>query len=66
MDPKRWYPLLAVLFLLGLFFRINWVMSLAIAVAVVIGLAYWWRGKALNSIYYGRKFHYTRGFPGEN
>ncbi|MFN2195186.1 MAG: DUF58 domain-containing protein [Anaerolineales bacterium] len=65
MDPKRWFPLLALLFLFGLFFRIDWVMSLAIAVAVVIGLAWWWRGRALDSIRYIRKFHYTRGFPGE-
>lgn len=65
MEPKRLYPLLGLLFLFGLFFQINWVMSLAIAVGVVIGMAYWWRSRALTSINYRRKFHYTRGFPGE-
>lgn len=41
-------------------------MSLAIAVAVVIGLAFWWRKQSLNSVHYQRKFHYTRGFPEED
>ncbi len=65
MNPRRWLPILAVIFVLGLFLRIEWVMSLAIAIAVVIGLAWWWRGQSLKNILYRRKFHYTRGFPGE-
>jgi uncharacterized protein (DUF58 family) len=32
---------------------------------VVIGVAAWWRDRALNNIEYQRKFHYTRAFPGE-
>lgn len=66
MDPKRWLPLLGLLFLFGLIIRINWVMSLAIAIAVVISLAYLWRSRALREVQYHRKFHYTRGFPGED
>ena len=66
MDPKRWLPLLGLLFLFGLIIRINWVMSLAIAIAVVISLAHLWRIRALKDVQYHRKFHYTRGFPGED
>jgi uncharacterized protein (DUF58 family) len=65
MDPRRWLPILGLVFIFGLFFHINWVMSLAISVAVVIGLAWWWRSQSLKNIIYRRKFHYTRGFPGE-
>jgi uncharacterized protein (DUF58 family) len=65
MDPRRWLPILAIIFLFGAFFRINWLMSMTIAVAVVIGLAGWWRTQSLRNVFYRRKFFYTRGFPGE-
>ncbi len=65
MDPKRWLPFLGVLFLLGVLTDTPFLSSLALAVGVVIALASWWRTHALDDVHYRRRFHYTRGFPGE-
>lgn len=65
MDPRRWLPFLGAIFLLGVILQISWLMALAVSLAVVIGLAWWWRTHALDGVSYRRKFFYTRGFPGE-
>ncbi len=65
MDPKRWYPLLGGLFILGVFFRIPTLPALSTALAVVISVASWWRNRALDNVFYTRRWHFTRAFPGE-
>ena len=65
MRPSRWFPLLAALFLLGLFLKVPMLVTLPTALAVVIAVASWWRQRALHNVHYERHFHYTRGFPGE-
>ena len=65
MVPRRWYPFLGLLFILGLFFKIPMLVMLPTAMAVVIFVANWWKKRALENVFYRRKFHYTRGFPGE-
>jgi len=65
VDPKRWLPFLGLLFLAGALTETPRLSTLAAAVGVVIGLAAWWRARALEGVHYRRRFHYTRGFPGE-
>jgi uncharacterized protein (DUF58 family) len=65
VAPTRWLFFLLLIFLLGVFFQIPLLPTLATAVAVVIGVAYWWHKHALDNISYRRKFHYRRAFPDE-
>jgi uncharacterized protein (DUF58 family) len=54
-----------VLLLLGILLRLPILVALATALFVILGISYWWQKHALDSVSYKRKFHYTRGFPGE-
>ncbi len=65
MAPRRWLTILAIIFLLGIFFQISLLPTLATSVAVIIGVASWWRKRALENVNYSRKFFYTRAFPDE-
>ena len=65
MDPKRWIPLMAVLIILGLFLQVPMLVALPTMLAVVIGIANWWKNRALNSVVYHRRPFYRRAFPGE-
>lgn len=65
MPAERWLPLLAVIFIVGLMLRSPFLVSLPTAIAVILALASWWRGRALQGVVYRRRFHYTRAFPGE-
>jgi uncharacterized protein (DUF58 family) len=65
MRPQRWIPLLIILLFLGLFLNVPALPTLTVSLMVVIGVAAWWRDRALKNIHYARRFHYTRAFPGE-
>lgn len=65
MEPRRWLPVLVMTFILGSALRISWLSALSISLAVLIGLATWWKNRSLDGVQYQRRFHYTRGFPGE-
>lgn len=65
MNPQRWMPFLATVFLLGLLLKVPMLSMLTSALAVVIAVANWWRKRALDNVVYTRQFHYTRAFPGE-
>jgi uncharacterized protein (DUF58 family) len=66
VDPKRWLTILVLILILGVFLNVPLLVTLTTSLAVVIGVAYWWRIRALDNILYRRKFHYTRAFPGED
>ncbi len=66
VDPRRWLPFLGFLFLLGALLRLPPLSMLALALGVVLALASWWNARALDKVHYRRRFHYTRGFPGES
>lgn len=66
MDPKRWIPLMVVLIILGLFIQVPMLVALPTMIAVVIGIATWWKNRALNNVVYHRKPYYIRAFPGES
>lgn len=40
-------------------------ITLSTALFVIIGVAWWWQKRSLLGVNYRRRFHYTRGFPGE-
>lgn len=65
MGNHRWLIILVVFFLIGMLLRVTWLMTIVLAVSVVYSLAHTWKNLALRGITYLRKFHYTRGFPGE-
>ncbi len=54
-----------MIFLLGLFLRVQALPALATALTVVIAVTSWWSKRSLDGVNYGRRFHYTRAFPGE-
>lgn len=65
MDPKRWLPMLGIFIVLGLFLQVPLLVALPTMLAVVIGIATWWKNRALNSVNYVRRPYYRRAFPGE-
>jgi uncharacterized protein (DUF58 family) len=65
MSFERWYPILIGVSIIGLFFRIPFLVALSLSLLVVLGLAQWWQKRSLNNVLYQRKFKYTRAFPGE-
>lgn len=65
MSIKRWLPIIALIFYIGLVIRSSFLVALSITLIVVFALAYWWQKNSLRGIEYHRRFHYTRAFPGE-
>lgn len=65
MSALVWLQLLFLVFLAGVLLRHAWMIAFAVAVTLVFALADLWRKHALDKIHYSRRFHYTRGFPGE-
>lgn len=54
-------------FLLVIGFLTNepFLITLAISILIIIGIAWWWQNRSLRGVRYQRRFQYTRGFPGE-
>jgi uncharacterized protein (DUF58 family) len=65
MVAPSWLPLLIFLFLAGATLRAPWMVYFSVAVTVVMGAAHLWTRYALERVSYRRRFHYSRGFPGE-
>ena len=65
MKPKIWLPFLLIFFILGGFFHNSWLVVFSVAVTVILGLSWLWSNHALDQITYSRRWHYRRGFPGE-
>lgn len=65
MSARAWLQLLLLVFIGGVLLEAPWLIYFAAAVAVVIGVSHFWRLHALDHVRYTRRFHYTRGFPGE-
>jgi uncharacterized protein (DUF58 family) len=66
MVAPSWFPLLIFLFVAGAALGAPWLVYFSMAVGVVIGAAHLWTRHALDAVSYRRRFHYRRGFPGEN
>jgi uncharacterized protein (DUF58 family) len=60
-----WWPFLVLVFLLGILTKVYALAAFAAMLAVISGLAMWWRGRSLFYVNYRRRLHYKRAFPGE-
>ena len=65
MPARIWYPLLVIVFFLGAFTSNGWLVAAAVMVAVFIIAAQAWSDHSLDNVTYRRRWHYRRGFPGE-
>lgn len=65
MTPPRWWPFLALFFLVGILFQNYLLTAFVLILAASSGFALWWRNHSLDRVTFRRKFHYRRGFPGE-
>ena len=65
MSATAWLQALIIAFLAGILLGDAWLVYFSVTVTIIIGLAQYWRSHALDKIKYTRRFHYTRGFPGE-
>ena len=65
MEPERWLPLLAGIFLLGALLRVPFLTTFSATLGILIGAVSLWRRHALDGVAYRRRLHYRRGFPGE-
>lgn len=65
MSATLWLQVLVLVFLLGALVGQTWLIYFSAAVALIFFVAHQWRKRALDRIRYTRKFHFTRGFPGE-
>lgn len=65
MAPPRWWPFLGMVFLAGILFKVYPLAAFVIILSVITMIATWWRRRALDGVFYIRRPHYRRGFPGE-
>jgi uncharacterized protein (DUF58 family) len=65
MSATAWLQVLILVFLAGALLGFPWLIYFSVAVTLILTLAHQWRKHALDRVSYTRRFHYTRGFPGE-
>jgi len=65
MAPFAWWPFLILVFLLGILVKVYPLAAFVVMLAVISGLAVWWRSRSLKGVTYRRRPFYTRAFPGE-
>ena len=65
MAPFAWWPFLVLVFLLGILLKVYPLAAFIVMLAVISGLAVWWRSRSLKGVNYRRRPFYTRAFPGE-
>ncbi|MBN2556516.1 MAG: DUF58 domain-containing protein [Anaerolineales bacterium] len=65
MAPERWLPFLAAAFILGALLDLPILSAFSAALAVLVVVVSFWHRHALDQVFYIRKPHYRKGFPGE-
>jgi len=65
MPIQRWLPVFILIFSIGLVLHSAFLTAFAATFFIIISLASWWQRHSLDGVQYIRRFHYTRGFPGE-
>lgn len=65
MSAPAWLQVLVLVFLAGVLAQDIWLIYFSAGVSLIFLIAHLWRRGALNNVHYTRRFHYTRGFPGE-
>ncbi|MDD5368338.1 MAG: DUF58 domain-containing protein [Anaerolineaceae bacterium] len=65
MRPSTWVPFLLVCFFGGAIFNIPVMLILSVSVGIILAVAGWWQRHSLDQVVYQRRWHFSRGFPGE-
>jgi uncharacterized protein (DUF58 family) len=65
MPPQIWFPLLIIVFFWGAFTSNPWLVVISVVTAVFIAVSLLWSRHSLDQVFYRRRIHYRRGFPGE-
>lgn len=65
MASKYWWIFLGALFFAAVLLKIYPLVAFILMLAIVSGLARWWRQRSLDGVIYRRQPFYRRGFPGE-
>jgi uncharacterized protein (DUF58 family) len=65
MNLSRWAPFLVFFLYMGLLIRSAFLATLTVTLLVLLAIAYSWQKHSLRGVFYKRKFHFTRAFPGE-
>lgn len=65
MSATLWLQVLALVFIAGILLGNSWLIYFSAAISILFLLSHQWRKHALDRLKYSRRFHYTRGFPGE-
>lgn len=65
MTPNYWWPLLGILFLLGIYLQIYLLSAFAVMLGTISWVARWWARRSLREVIYYRRPYYRRAFPGE-
>ncbi len=65
MSAYAWLQVLVLVFLAGALLRQPWLIYFSAAVGLIFFIGHQLRLRALDKIRYTRRFHFTRGFPGE-
>src|SRR4030042_5247715 len=61
----RGVPILIILMVIGIVIKESFLITLSASVFVIVGVAWWWNSHSLVNVTYQRRFHFTRGYPGE-
>jgi uncharacterized protein (DUF58 family) len=61
----RGVPILIILMVIGIVIKESFLITLSASLFVIVGVAWWWNKQSLLKVTYQRRFHFTRGFPGE-
>jgi uncharacterized protein (DUF58 family) len=65
VAPSSWWPILALLFFIGILLKFYLLAAFAVMLFFVGALARWWQRHALDNVIFRRLPFYKRGFPGE-
>ena len=65
MPIQHWLPIFLLIFVVGLVLHSHFLTAFSSTLFIILGIATWWQRKSLERVSYWRRFHFTRGFPGE-
>lgn len=67
MNARQpWARLILFFLIIGFLLERGSLLTLAGMMVVVFGISWLWSRYSLDRIYYSRRLHFYRGFPGEN
>jgi uncharacterized protein (DUF58 family) len=65
VPVQHWLPISLLVFYIGLVLHSPYLTAFSSTLFIILGVAAFWQRHALKNVSYRRRFHYSRGFPGE-